>query len=318
MLLNFVFKIDLNHGHPSAEMPDSAMKLQSLSFLLDRKGHRSPDVEPDDGKVDLKLSFSDFERLYESRAMTPSQLKSGRFTPEEVARIQSILGAPDKTDVGADDNSGSGGTAFPDAFASKKPNAKAILFGRDYVVSDAVDKVNRSDYQRTNSGSVSSCDEKIALSPTPSKVTSAKAPISCLPTSPTSEELRTLSSTSAENAKRYTSSSDAYAMSRSAKDSSTDNVDLGLTKDSVSKENIKDKKINDDGDDADFDNVSQTSSQMSSELDELNLPSVRSLRKLFSAASSEDSNFTRVRKHFGYFSVRSLKLINLGLNFISE
>lgn len=293
-------------------MQDSAVVLQAFSFL-DRELN-TPDIEPDDGKVDLQLSFSDFERLYESRTMTPNQLKSGRFTPEEVARIQSILDTPNKTDVGVGDNSGIGETTFPDAFNRKKPNVEAKLYGRDYVVVDAVDNVKRLDYQRTNSGSVSSCDEKIALSPTTSKVMSAKAPIS---RPPTSEEQMKLSFTSAETAKKYTSSSDTSVVPHSTKDSTTDSIDMGLMKDTMLKENTKERKIN-DNDDADDDNVSLTSSQASSELDELNLPSVRSLRKLFSAASSEDSNFTRVRKRSRFFSVCSVKLNNLWLKFVSE
>lgn len=282
------------------------------------------DARAGDGKVELVLSFPEFERLYKARFMTPEQLKSGRFTPEEVERIQKIL----STHQEMDEDTQTGNQQRKDEklatfdFSYKDPSLKAQFYGRDYLVKDSVELLagkqgtstkTKPSHQVSATSSVSlssprNSDNAVefhhaANSDVMRKNVSRRESSSARRDHPESSttkdhpELPTVSdhrkSTSAPKGHLDSSSVGVHQCEQPSSES------LGVTKSATHPPSEAEDKA--DGKMLEGD-ASMT--KTATDLEELNLPSVRSLRLLFNShpASGDETAFTRVRFIKSYFA----------------
>lgn len=275
------------------------------------------DATASDGKVELVLSFPEFERLYKARFMTPEQLKSGRFTPEEVERIQKILSTHEEMD----EDTQTGNQQRRDEklatfdFSYKDPSLKAQFYGRDYLIKDSGEllagkqgtKTNPNHQVFANSVSLSGPHNSdyagefhhAANSDVMRKNVSHRESSSARrdhPASPTAKDhldIPTVSdhrkSLSAPKGHLDSSSAGVHQCQQPSYES------LGVTKSSTHPSSEAEDKT--DGKMLEED-ASMT--KTATDLEELNLPSVRSLRLLFNShpASGDETAFTRVRYKF--------------------
>jgi len=215
--------------------------------------------------------------------MTPDRLRSGRFTPAEVELIQKILSTHQETEENTlSDNQQSDGekqTEFD--FSYKEPGLKAQFYGRDYLIKDSGELPAGKQSRKTKPSHQVVAASSVLLS-RPHNTDDAGE----FHHATNSDVVRKNVAHGESSARRH------HPESSSTKDHRHQTSSESLTTHpppSDAEDNPDENRLEEDA----------ATAKTATELEELNLPSVRNLRLLFNApAASDESAFTRVRFQF--------------------